>query len=87
MKIITHHPKQKTPIMPRRGQVWQPKDAAANAVVVANVGDTRVYLQYVDALDVSFSMDLSAFIQHYTKSPKDYALPAGQIEQIQPFFA
>lgn len=72
---------------PKRGQIWQPKDPAHNAVIVSQVHPDRVYLQYASALDVSFSMDLRVFLKHYTYSHQAKGAQREHFETIEPFFA
>lgn len=73
--------------IPKRGQIWQPKDPAHNAVIVSQVHPDRVYLQYASALDVSFSMDLRVFLKHYQYSHQTKGAQREHIETTQPFFA
>lgn len=40
--------------IPKRGQVWQPKDPAHHSVIIADVNTNCVHLQYIDSPERHF---------------------------------
>lgn len=81
----THKP---TPVQaPKRGEIWQPIDPAHHDVIVSQASDTRVFLQYVKSLEVSFVMDLAVFIKYYRFSHRARGVRFEQFEPTQRFFA
>lgn len=65
-------------IYPKIGQIWQPKDPERESVVVSSVQKDCVCLQYQSALEVSFFMDLTAFLKHYQYSHHRLFAPRNQ---------
>ncbi|MFA9486953.1 hypothetical protein LU276_06565 [Moraxella haemolytica] len=84
---MKNHHNHRPPQTPKRGQIWSPKDAAHHDVIIADTAPDRVYLQYVDSPEFTFTMDKSTFLKYYTFHRHHRHIPLPNTIYNEPFFA
>lgn len=85
MRIINQTKSDKQ--IPKRGQVWQPKDPAHHSVIIADVNTHCVHLQYIDSPELTFQMDRATFLKYYTFLRHHKQIPPANTLYNESFFA